>query len=844
VQFILALFTILYSLLKGKTVKGVNLRRDFQKRDIAFLKQNALRRYFLAILKLTGVKGQNKSNLILSLIPLIQTNWKNSGVVWITKYWGEVFRYIIAYLNGQVLVDAKFWVKRTRGGLPVCIPLPMRNLIIKFKNSKGEDQSLIDLIRSILSCLNFYRACSGYHKVSLDTVIRLHSGTIKSFDQKTIKLVLKKMQIRKILNLEVPKYFIPQKAGVNANHTFVSVGWDFIALALNPTIFLAHLKWCVHYKYYFHFYYMIILLITLSPIIFVLSLGFILNKKDILFLGRLAIIEEARQKARVVGITDWWTQVLFKPLHDRIASILKTLPEDGTFDQIGPVKKMLSLHKSDEPIVSSDLSAATDRLPVLLQADILTAMGVPGDLWMQILDRPYFTQRPKPGVVKYSVGQPMGVYSSFVMLSLTNHILNVLACENSLMDYTPGSNIYSVLGDDVSSRDAEQAKSYVMLLNLLGVTVNPIKGFNGKVCEFAKRIFFNAGKGNFIEISPVGAKVVLQAMTNPMYAVAFLSDMSNKQYSLEYAVSLLSNYLTTLFKRGRTPEQMIACQAIHLFTLLGPQSGLYDLNKHEDGSNPFYLNFKSFLAGFGLSEEKYLEVLSNKALNLWAKPNDILAVSKTLFLDLFKVSVLTKVRENDFIFLSDSCELQTEIVSNYRVPGLVQVLVTTLLATITAFPILIKGLVEKYFNFLILEFSTRDTLTQAGGQQLNIIKSVTKRLTPKSFQDLAILDKIDMTMFGRIPFLVSFIPFNVLLDKIKVVGIIDQMPAIKVAIAFLKDHNRPLYDAYIKYLKELKNERKNSKKAKSENRENKRKNNPSPKRKFAARGRSYSKSKA
>lgn len=34
-----------------------------------------------------------------------------------------------------------------------------------------------------------------------------------------------------------------------------------------------------------------------------------------------------------------------------------------------------------------DLSAATDRLPVKLQAQILELLGYPGNLWMSILDR-------------------------------------------------------------------------------------------------------------------------------------------------------------------------------------------------------------------------------------------------------------------------------------------------------------------------------------------------------------------------------------------------------------------------------------------------------------------------
>jgi hypothetical protein len=103
--------------------------------------------------------------------------------------------------------------------------------------------------------------------------------------------------------------------------------------------------------------------------------------RDFFVLGRLSIVKEMRGKARVIGITDYWTQILFKPLHGEIYSFLGSLPEDGTNNQLGPVK--LVIQSLDLKVTSSvdslDLSAATDRLPVDLQADILNSLGVPGE---------------------------------------------------------------------------------------------------------------------------------------------------------------------------------------------------------------------------------------------------------------------------------------------------------------------------------------------------------------------------------------------------------------------------------------------------------------------------------
>lgn len=107
-------------------------------------------------------------------------------------------------------------------------------------------------------------------------------------------------------------------------------------------------------------------------------------------LGRLAILPEARGKMRKIGITDWWTQTLLKPLHDNIYSQLGKVPQDGTNNQLAPVILMMQTLNWDDPhcsMESVDLSDATDRLPISVQVQILNALGFPGDLWRSLLDR-------------------------------------------------------------------------------------------------------------------------------------------------------------------------------------------------------------------------------------------------------------------------------------------------------------------------------------------------------------------------------------------------------------------------------------------------------------------------
>jgi len=51
---------------------------------------------------------------------------------------------------------------------------------------------------------------------------------------------------------------------------------------------------------------------------------------------------------------------------------------------------------------------------------------------------------------KYNVGQPMGAYSSFAMLALTNHVLMYAASRVALMGpLQKDQGNYAVVGDDV-----------------------------------------------------------------------------------------------------------------------------------------------------------------------------------------------------------------------------------------------------------------------------------------------------------------------------------------------------------------------------------------------------------
>jgi hypothetical protein len=63
-----------------------------------------------------------------------------------------------------------------------------------------------------------------------------------------------------------------------------------------------------------------------------------------------------------------------KPLHLALFSILKKMPNDCTHDQEAGVKRCFTKASEYGCSYGYDLSAATDRLPISLQVDVLTVL--------------------------------------------------------------------------------------------------------------------------------------------------------------------------------------------------------------------------------------------------------------------------------------------------------------------------------------------------------------------------------------------------------------------------------------------------------------------------------------
>jgi len=249
-------------------------------------------------------------------------------------------------------------------------------------------------------------------------------------------------------------------------------------------------------------------------------------------LGRLHAIEEWGGKTRIVAIVDYWTQMVLTPLHNTINHFLRNLEMDGTFDQDSMAETVRGwTGTSGLEVNSFDLTAATDRLPISLQVNILEHLTGSHNLarmWKEILTcRDFYCQDGSK--VRYATGQPMGARSSFPMLALTHHFIVQHAAElNKVHGYTS----YRILGDDNTMCRNDVSSSYLAIMGYLGVPVNLSKSVICRAdglsaAEICKRIFIEG-----VEYTTISVKLLAKVARDGKLAPTLQDDLSKRGFKL------------------------------------------------------------------------------------------------------------------------------------------------------------------------------------------------------------------------------------------------------------------------------------------------------------------------
>lgn len=226
--------------------------------------------------------------------------------------------------------------------------------------------------------------------------------------------------------------------------------------------------------------------------------------------AKFSFLSEKGGKTRVITACNFWIQSVLYPLHNDVMRLLRTLKSDFTYAQDRAADFAHSFHERGRRFAASyDMTGATDRFPRWVQVEVLNSLknGL-GDIWGQIMSLPIWCEQLGCSH-SFSVGQPMGLYSSWPVFSLSHHILVRFCAWACGFDPFTFSD-YMILGDDVVIFNRRVARYYRWFLTeVLGVEISTFKSLVTRrrspfSCEFAKRLFVNSG-----ECSPVTPGILL-----------------------------------------------------------------------------------------------------------------------------------------------------------------------------------------------------------------------------------------------------------------------------------------------------------------------------------------------
>lgn len=229
-------------------------------------------------------------------------------------------------------------------------------------------------------------------------------------------------------------------------------------------------------------------------------------------IGRFGVKLEGAGKLRVFAIASPILQTLLRPLHDWVMEVLRSIPMDGTFNQLKPLSRL----KGHKNLYSFDLKAATDLLPARLSKAVLhSLMGLGlANNWLHLMQTVDFRspdRHPNPGCCwfyRFIRGQPLGYYYYWPVFTLTHHVMVWMAAERVY----PGQVFkdYGILGDDIVIADAKVASAYRKVMEDSQAVISIEKSLISSkgACEFAKRFLINNHRTDRQDVSPVSVPLL------------------------------------------------------------------------------------------------------------------------------------------------------------------------------------------------------------------------------------------------------------------------------------------------------------------------------------------------
>jgi hypothetical protein len=214
------------------------------------------------------------------------------------------------------------------------------------------------------------------------------------------------------------------------------------------------------------------------------------------YTGRLGFSAEPAGKTRIFAIGDYWSQLSLKPIQISLYRALQSISTDATSNQDQGFSSLIK-ESTGHPTYCFDLSSASDRIPAKMQRYRLELMSNRhvAESWYSVMTKRDFYVKATGQNVRWKVGQPLGLLSSFPSFALWHH--DVVQFAANWENFHKGKPLrffkqYRILGDDIVIYNTEVARRYQWLLKRIGLEINLQKSVIGdsvnSQIEFAKRL--------------------------------------------------------------------------------------------------------------------------------------------------------------------------------------------------------------------------------------------------------------------------------------------------------------------------------------------------------------------
>jgi len=284
--------------------------------------------------------------------------------------------------------------------------------------------------------------------------------------------------------------------------------------------------------------------------------------------SKLVFLRDKACKTRVVAIADWWSNVALSSLHDAFMKGLRRIPKDVTYFQ----DRIPSLIRDLGPnLYSSDMTAFTDRFPAKLEEAVVSAAygEQVGKMWRIVTTHRAFYNE-NVGEVRYAVGNPMGLLSSWAVSTFTHHVIKSWCAQKCGLGN--GRNYrYLILGDDTLDSNREVYEMYIKTITDLGVSISTSKCTVSEsgYAEFAKRLFTPEG-----EVTGLPVHLLNGLKSNPEQVLELVRICRSRGYE----DSVLGPSLEVLLSKGYISDPKMVADILSLPEILSGAPPLLEGN--------------------------------------------------------------------------------------------------------------------------------------------------------------------------------------------------------------------------------------------------------------------------